>query len=207
MPNFQRPHISIDGRRTVRPYQDRSRPLGDPKIPRTRAEHGARVREQLETVLAETEQARPVNDELPPKAGTYIEVELVPGKHAETTIDRKSKGMFSGAVNQLPNEYEKVVLFVPDSAQNYLRQVLDDYTTVELTEKGNPKNQSLVEPIQDIRRAFLQSFWTDDPDALPQQPNEGIWWELWCLKGTEADTVDLIQRLGGHVADVVVRTI
>ena len=201
MPNFEKTHISIDGRRIVRPYQDRRRNSGVSRVPRTRAEHGARVRERLETALAETRQARPVNGELPPTTGTYIEVELVPGKHAETTIDRKSQGMRSGAVHKLPNEYEKVVFFVPDSAEGYLLNVLNDYTTGELTPKGNPKYKALVEPIQDFRRAFLESFWTDDPDALPQQPNDSIWWELWCFKGTEFETVDLVQRLGAQVAE------
>ncbi len=201
MASFDRPHISLEGRRVVRHYQDRERPIGPPKISRTRAEHGAWIRNQFNAALAETQQALPANDSLPPSTGTYVEVELVPGKHPEKTIDRTSKGIRSGAVIQEPNEFEKVVLFVPENAQDYLRQVLDDYTDGDLTEKGNPQKQSFVEPIQDIQRAFLRSFWTDDPDELPQNPDDSIWWELWCYKGTEGETSALVTQLGGQVAD------
>ncbi|WP_201722337.1 hypothetical protein, partial [Sulfitobacter sp. HI0040] len=64
-----------------------------------------------------------------------------------------------------------------------LESILTDYQTGELTEKGqNPPNKPFVEPIEAIRKARLETFWTDDLEALPQNPSDTIWWEVWCVK-------------------------
>ncbi len=201
MPVYDQPHIDIGARRVRRDYQDRQRNLSGSGVPRTREEHGARIRQQLMDVFQRSEATRPDRDELGAREGTYIEVELLRGKHAETVLEKKSRGMHPGAVNTAPNDAEKVVLYVPDAGRPVLQQILDSYTDGELTEGGRPQQQGFVEPIEEIRDALLTSFWTDDPDALPANADDQIWWELWCFKGTEDHTVGLIRQLGGRTAD------
>lgn len=198
---FDRPHIDISLRRLRRDYQDRQRDLSSLGVPRTREEHGARIRQQLDEALRRSDNARPARDDLGLREGTYIEVELVRGKHPEKTLERKSLGMRPGAVNSAPNDADKVVLYIPDSARAVLEQILEDYTHGELTDAGRPKQKAFVEPIEEVRQAFLASFWTDDPNALPANLGDAIWWELWCFPGTEDRTTALVERLGGRIAD------
>lgn len=201
MPTYDLPHIDISDRRLRRDYQDIQRDMSRVGAPRTREEHGARVRQQLLNVLQASDDARPQREELGPRQGTYLEVELIRGKHPEKSVERKSRGMHPGAVTLAANDAEKVVLYVPDAARPIVQQMLDNYTDGDLTGSGNPRNKDFVEPIEEIRQALLTSFWTDDPATLPHDPNSEIWWELWCFPGTEDSTVGLIQRLGGRTAD------
>ncbi len=201
MPTFDLPHIDISARRTRRDYQAIQRNLSAASVPRTREEHGARIRQQLLDALQRTDEARPDHDEIGPSEGSYLEVELVPGKHPEKTLERKSRGLHPGAVNSAANDADKVVLFIPDAARAVLQQMLEVYTDGDLTEAGKPQHKNFVEPIEEFREALLSSFWTDDPASLPADPDDEIWWELWCFPGTEDGTVSLIQRLGGRTAD------
>ncbi len=50
MPTYNLPHIDISARRLRRDYQDRPRNLSELGVPRTREEHGARIRAQLQDV-------------------------------------------------------------------------------------------------------------------------------------------------------------
>jgi hypothetical protein len=90
---------------------------------------------------------------------------------------------------------------VPDHARPVLEQILSDYLTGQLTEKGNPPNKVKVESIEAIRTARLETFWTDAPDGLPTEAQEQIWWALWCYKDSEAEVENVCARLNVRAAD------
>ena len=46
------------------------------------------------------------------------------------------------------------------------------------TGKGRPTHERLLANVAAIRRASLQSIWTDDDDRFPSE-GEAIWWEAW----------------------------
>jgi Subtilase family len=52
-----------------------------------------------------------------------------------------------------------------------------------------------VEAIEAFRVARLDTLWTDDPQALPQDPQDQIWWALWCWSGSEATIEGVCARL------------
>ena len=110
--------------------------------------------------------------------------------------------MAPGAVKLEDNEMSTVALYVPDDARPVLEQILEEYTSGPLTEKANePRFKDVVEPIEQIRQARLETLWTDDPSALPDDPHEVLWWEVWCFPGLETTLIDVVGRLGGRVAD------
>ena len=87
-------------------------------------------------------------------------------------------------------------IYVPDSARVALRQILEDYTSGPLTERAqNPPNKSRVGRIEAFRRARLETFWTDQPEALPQNPDDEIWWAVWCAPEAETRIEALCERL------------
>lgn len=67
-------------------------------------------------------------------------------------------------------------VFIPvDSYSYFLKKIEDYHTKVRLS--GKPENQVLIESIESIRPAFLQSLWTDDISLLPDET--AAWCELW----------------------------
>ena len=48
--------------------------------------------------------------------------------------------------------------------------------------------------------ARLETLWNDDPEALPRNGQDQIWWALWCFKGGEAIIEDVCARLSVRVA-------
>ena len=55
----------------------------------------------------------------------------------------------------------------------------------EDTKKGKPKNADLIQSVEDMRLAVLESFWRDELHLLPQG-TMAVWCEIW-LQGTDDD--------------------
>lgn len=79
--------------------------------------------------------------------------------------------------------------------------ILVDYTSGPLTEKQNVRYKDFVDPIETIRQARLETIWTDDPAALPANPQDQIWWEVWCFKGQHGSVRRAAEALDARVAD------
>ncbi|WP_189338542.1 S8 family peptidase [Sphingobium sp. SCG-1] len=144
---------------------------------------------------------RPQDDRLDAAEGSYIEVDLRSGTNADA-LDLKGAGIRSGSA-KVDNENDRTItLFVPDSARLVLEQIIEDYLTGPLTERAqNPPNQAKVEAIEAFRTVTLASFWTDDRSAMPETPQEKIWWALWCHPDGEDKIEEVCERMGLRVAD------
>ncbi|MCK6254082.1 S8 family peptidase [Pseudomonas fragi] len=69
-------------------------------------------------------------------------------------------------------------VFIPDGQLKAFEKLVQDYLHVN-TDKGNPRNAPLLNPIHQIRVAAFNALWTDDPKVLPDDENEKLWWEFW----------------------------
>lgn len=192
---FDKPHIDISQRvRTVR-YKSPPRNMGGGSSPRIREEHGARILAEMRAAFLSSEAERPSDPRLEPVPGIFVEVELRPGTNPESTLDRKRDGIRTGAVQRTENNDVKVAMFIPDDARPVLEQILEEYRSGRLNDKNEPPKKDKVEPIESIRRIRLETFWTDDIGALPPNPQDIIWWEVWCYK----DMVDSVQRAANQI--------
>ena len=200
MSDFNKPHIDITGRVQKKRYQAPKPNMGGGAAQRIRDQHGARIRAELDAALAAADELRPTNTPLDPAGGVYVEVDLRKGSEAAGVLERKKDGVRPGATKTLPNEDTRVALFVPDDARSVLQSIIDEYTSGPLTDKDNPPKKAKVEPIEAIRQARLETFWTDDPAALPEQPHDVIWWEVWCFKGLETGIPEAAGRINCVVA-------
>ena len=190
---FSLPHIDIGAYSAVQPYTGSGG--GGGGGPRERAEHGRRVQNELRAALDLAVQQRPADDRLEPLPGVFLEVQLTKGS-APDTLDRARAGIASRAVNTIENDDRVIALYVPDDGRQVLEQIVQDYLTGDLTPKGqNPPHMSTVEAIEAVRIARLQTFWTDDPAAIPTEPHAEVWWGLWAIKGREAEVEDICARL------------
>lgn len=196
---FTLPHIDIARFSTSQPYQGSS--TGSGGSPRVRAEHGRRVQNELAAALALADQIRPTDERLGPPTGAFIEVELRSGTKPDA-LDQKREGIRSGAAKIDQQNERTIALFVPDEARPVFQQIVDDYLNGPLTARGNnPPNKAKVEAIEAFRAARLETFWTDDPRALPQDPQHQMWWALWCWAGSEEAIEDVCARLQVRAAD------
>ena len=130
---------------------------------------------------------RPTDERLEPASGTYLEIELRRGGDPEV-LEQKRAQIQPGASRQTESETTTVALFVPDEARPVLEQILRDYTSGPLTDIAHvPQHKPQVEAIEAIRQARLETFWTDELDELPTDPQQTIWWKSLVYKGMAED--------------------
>lgn len=131
----------------------------------------------MDAAFAAADEDRTDDERLDPPEGTYLEIALRAGSNPEAVLERKRDGIRPGAVvrpeqaDELLNDNQTTVaLFVPDSARAVLQEIIQEYTSGDLTEKGKVPRKDRVEPIDAVRQARLETFWTDEPNALPREP-------------------------------------
>jgi|TARA_R100001244_G_scaffold125742_1_gene95906 hypothetical protein len=169
-------------------------------LQRIRADHGRRMAEELRTAFNQADQTQSaLVGEIPDlegSGGIYLEVELNRLTGAEI-IERKTENTRQSAEKVLDDGTRTIALFVPDDARDVLENIISDYTEGEITSRrGTPPLAGRVEPIEHIREARLRTFWRDDQDALPTEPQEQIWWALWCFPDSLEKVVATAGTLG-----------
>jgi len=80
----------------------------------------------------------------------------------------------------------KAAVYLNKSAVAAFLQKLDKYL-YENTAKGNPKYQSLVANIEQIRAATLESFWQEPEIPFPAD-DQNVWWEVWLDRDIASDS-------------------
>ncbi len=201
MADFDKSHINISASVYSRTYQASRQNIGGGAAPRIRAQHGARLQAEMQAAFVDADAALPQDDRLEPPQGIFLEVELRKGSNPEATLERKRDKVRPGAVLTSEDQKVRVVLFVPDDARPILQSILDEYTGGDVNARGEPPKKDKVEPIEAIRRARLETFWTDEPNALPQQPEDEIWWEAWCYSGMEDKVREAAQQINCIVSE------
>ena len=199
---YTHPHIDISGSYTRRDFKAPRMDVSTNTPPRTREEHGVRLREQLQAAFQAfdfTHKPDPRLEEVDGVQGAFLEVELLRGTPIEK-IERK--GITPTATHVQPDETRTVGWFVSDAARALLDQILLDYTTGPLTEKKKqPQRRGFVESIKAIREARFRTFYTDRDDNLPEDPTEPVWWEIWCARQAEEQLDAMVERMGGRSAE------
>ena len=196
---YDLPHIDLSRRLQAAPFTSAaSNPIGA-GTPRSREEHGEKLRGELAASYRAFDAARREDPRLDPPQGAFLEVELKRGSRVEV-VERKRIDIQPGAARLESNENRIVGLYVADESREIFADILREYQQGELTPGGKPQRKDFVEPIESIRAARLETFWTDDPSRLPP-PGQQMWWEIWCVPAFEDELEQLIARLGARTAD------
>ena len=196
---YDLPHIDLSRRLQAAPFTSAaSNPIGA-GTPRSREEHGEKLRGELAASYRAFDAARREDPRLDPPQGAFLEVELKRGSRVEV-VERKTTGIQPGAARLESNENRIVGLYVADESREIFADILREYQQGELTPGGKPQRKDFVEPIESIRAARLETFWTDDPSRLPP-PGREMWWEVWCVPAFEDELEQLIARLGARTGD------
>ena len=135
---------------------------------RDRIPHGKKLVQEISAVEADSESEK-ANTEFEEKpAGITLDFISDPGfkLYLDGLEQRRSKIELRNS--RIDGDVMHATVFVPDGKIGLFVRKFESYT-IENTKKGKPKNQKLAESIGAIRRATLESFWTD----AGQLPDDG----------------------------------
>lgn len=153
-----------------------------------RARHGTELRRQLALVEAGLASRRgravPAGVEAP--SGFYLEFESPAGFELKLESLESLNAGIELVAARLVDGKTFATVFVPQGELSYFVKKVEDYLH-EDTRHGKPKNKPLVESIEALRLAIVESFWTDELASLPAS-NERVWWEVW-LRGEKPEVL------------------
>jgi hypothetical protein len=213
-------HIKIEGYVNVLSYHPKKGRGGDNEIvERNRSIHGSRILEEISRIKQQFDTNKEIR--LPegivrddaiyveftsewgyPLNFDSLEHDNLKPTHQILNIKAESRLAESG------EEYRyKVVVMMTEGwvskfigkVEAYLQEnfIKTDKITKQKIDTGNPKNQRLINNIQTIQLATLESFWTDSPEIPFPSISENIWWEVWFRKtgNDDAKVSRILQNL------------
>ena len=196
---YDLPHIDLSRRLQAAPFTSVASNRIGAGTPRSREEHGEKLRGELAASYQAFDAARREDPRLDPPQGAFLEVELKRGSRVDA-VERRGDGIRPGAAKLDTNEKRIVGLYVPDESREVFAEILREYQEGKLTPGGKPQRKAFVDPIESIRAARLETFWTDDASRLPL-PGRQMWWEVWCVRALEDELDQLVGKLGARAAD------
>ena len=78
----------------------------------------------------------------------------------------------------------KATVYIPEGKQSKFLKKINDYA-LEDTKSGKPKNKDLVNSIEDVELAIIESLWTDKKELIPNQIPR--WCEVWLRIEEDSD--------------------
>ncbi len=182
----------------ARSFTPRTKSIQQPTMPdRNRQEHAAYIKDNYNAVIDKAINALSQRSErgLPIADGVYMNFDMVSGfvpqtlaKSSGASILRISEDKGDGNVD--------VTIYVKKEKKDWLDKKADEYADEDLcTKKGNPKNATLIEPINSIEQADIHSLYTSagDFDMLPD--NHPQTFEIWVTKGDDYNIEELTKTL------------
>ena len=171
---------------------------------RNRGRHGSFLKKKFEELWkqSEKEQQNRQAVALPVRTGHYIEFRSRAGFDLITKSLESMKSnirLLNIREQEIENQYKTeqqsnkkitiATVYVPSNKVSFFLNKIEQYlnqntkpTKKQLQEdpnfQGNPKNKNLIESIESIRLAVLESFWQDDKELIPEN-DESVSCEVW----------------------------
>lgn len=133
---------------------------------------------------------------VPAKEGYYLEIRGAPA-HDLVTKSLENKSLGIRLLNIRETDISKTdgapatsaTIFIPADKRHAFAQKIGQYANEE-TPKGEPKHANLVESIESIQLAVLESFWQDDRELIPT--DQKAWCEIW-LRTTGLQDLEAVE--------------
>lgn len=203
----KRPHFVLSNTSEAKPFTAHTSGGGDtPHVPQLlRAQHGASLQTQLQTLkpIAEQAAATQHNIGLEGGVGLQIEFQSQPGiALAFESLANETQGIELLSIRE-EGVYTYANVFVPEGKLAHFEKYVTSYLEEE-SKTGKPRHQALLDTIESIRSAGLRARWNDDPELLPQNPDETFWWEVWLPeRGNREAVVEDFRKLASAVGCTV----
>ena len=185
MPKKNFSHLFIAQRPEVMSYTAPRSGGGKFNLPeRNRQKHGRFLKTQFKKVWNQIKEERQQNSfvSLPSKKGFYLQFKSKLGFDLVTkSLEHIKGGVRLLNVREIIEENEKIniaTVYIPYNKYEFFLKKIEQYLTKETSSKGKPKNKNLIESIEEIQLAVLESFWQDDKALIPKD-NESVDCEVW----------------------------
>ena len=181
-----------------RSFTPRTRSVQPPTMPeRNRQEHAAYIKEiyntaidkAIETLSQRSERGLPVAD------GVYMNFDMVSGFVPQALAKRSGASILKISEDKGEGNVD-VTIYIKKEKKDWLDKKANEYANEEIcTINGNPKNATLIEPINSIEQADIHSLYTsaEDFDMLPD--NHLQTFEIWVTKGDDYNLEELTKTL------------
>jgi len=172
-------HLSIVGH--VRTLEFRS-PMSvqrEAAPQRDRGAHGRRLLAQLNELAGSIVELEEAREELglPERRGMSIAVEFKPrGSFNYGTVEW-ARDRIELLTVLAHDDHDVAVLHVPDGKLSAFVKRITEYIELNNRTGTAPKNASLVNAIENIRRAAFSELWTDT--ATPPEDAQSHWFQIW----------------------------
>lgn len=181
------PHIFLTDSAVQSNYTSPPGRGGKLHIPkRERQQHIRRLQRQFEDAWNNAEQNRQHRNavSLPTKNGIYLEFKSQADADLVTqSLENIRSGIRLLNIKEVKFDDSNVIVatvYVPAGKEKYFLKRMQKYAE-EDTETGKPKNENLINSIEDIRLAVLESFWQDRIELIPDEIKK--WCEIWLRTG------------------------
>ncbi len=196
MPATRHPHIFLKNREKSLQFTMPQAGRAQIDIPQVnRKEHSAKLKKQWNGIWDEAKKqdaSRTAVSQLV-KGGVHVQFESAPGFELNTkSLEDRRNGIQLSNIRKIPTqnnsgeEITKATVFIPTGKQSIFLKKLESYAE-EDTPTGKPKHKSLIQSIDNIRTALLESLWTDKGDLMPTGSTP-CWCEIW-LSSEKKDIV------------------
>lgn len=191
--NAKRPHLVLPKTSQARSFTARSPGGGTkttvPDLPR--AKHGTLLRAQLAALVPLAEQVKALQQEQALEGGLGLQIQFVGQPDVElafASLGNDTKRIELLSIRQ-EGDHTIANVFVPDGQLAHFENYVTDYLQEKKDKNGGAlDHKALLNTISTIRAAELRALWTDEPELLPVDSSEAIWWEVWLpVRGKHAE--------------------
>lgn len=189
-------HIFLNNIKQSFPYKVIGGGANSPLPDRNRDTHGYFLKEKFSQIWNDGSNEKQERQAvaLPSKQGYYVEFKSHIGyalatKSLECT--NKKIRLLNIRTELIENQSEVfATVYIPNGQTGYFLEKVNSYLYSN-TGKGKPKNQTLIDSIEDVLYASqLNSFWTDCIDLLPDKKFQ--WCETWLVFDESASPDELL---------------
>ncbi len=188
-------HLFIKGLAKAEKYKILGKPIKGKPIPiRDRVSHSEKLLKRFETIWTEKEiiNQQRFAEQITTREGTYLSFTSAVGHELITkSLERFNKD--SKKSIRLLNVKDSIIdgellvqatVYIPNGMEGFfIKKVLDYQDETKTTLKGKPKNEKLVNSIEDVSIALLEGLWTDNLQMIPEE--NAKWCEVWLNVNTK----------------------
>jgi hypothetical protein len=158
--------------------------IGSTPIPeRDRQQHSERLLRKFDLIWSELNRHEIEREavSLPSRTGSYLEFRSLPGYDlVSKSLEDIKQGIRLLNVRYTGEQGSRdtiATVYIPQGKQGHFVRKIQEYASKE-TASGNPRHSNLIQSIEDIQVALLESMWTDPIELIPQTSNRK-WCEVW----------------------------
>jgi hypothetical protein len=200
-------HIFLNTNPDSEPFTPVTGGGGSTKIPdRVREEHSEKLQRRFRELRESREQLGQQREaeHVPTHHGTYLSfVSQISHDLVTKSLEDLGAGIRLLNIQELPDSQIRATVYVPHGKENHFVKKIEDYSNPEKqTPLGKPKNAPLVNSIEDVGLALVESLWTDHVGLMPTDTVRK-WCEIWLrVNDPESDGAHEFETFKAIVEDM-----